>query len=99
MLTVKDATRNIAKVARRATGKQWLAGGRWYDEAHEFCTKLAQHEQLPLHAVVGCLAALSPQCAWSDNLLGTIAMVRTRRVSGKASIYPLNVSKAFSKEG
>lgn len=96
MLTVKQAACNIAKVARRATDKQWLQGARWYDEANEFCTKLATHEQLPLHAVVGCLAALSPQCAWSENLLGTIAMVRTRQVRKSASIYPVNTSKAFS---
>jgi hypothetical protein len=96
LLTVEQATKNIAKVARRATDKQWLAGSRWYDEANEFCSKLAAHENFPVSSVAGCLAALSPQCSWSNNLLGTISMVRTRQVTGGASIYPVNVSKAFS---
>ena len=95
-LTVEQATKNIARFARRATAKQWLAGSRWYDEANSFCSTLAQHHGFPVAAVAGCLAALSPQCAWSENLLGTLAMVRTRQVSGKSSIYPVNVTKAFS---
>lgn len=96
MLTIEDATKNIAKVARRASHTQWLKGSRWYDEANDFCTTLARYEQLPVELVVGCLAALSPQCSWSENLLGTLAMVKTRRVSDSASIYPVNTSKAFS---
>ena len=96
VLTVEQATRNIARVARRATQAHWLNGARWYKEANIFCATLAVHERLPLESVAGCLAALSPQCAWSENLLGTISMVRTRRVSKSASIYPLNVCKAFS---
>lgn len=96
MLTVEQATKNIASYARRANHKQWLAGSRWYSEAFEFCDKLAAHENLPTDAVVGCLAALSPQCAWNVNLLATISMVRTRQVSKSSSIYPINVSKAFS---
>jgi hypothetical protein len=85
-LTVEQATKNIANVARRATDKQWLAGSRWYEEANEFCSKLAEHENFSVSSVAGCLAALSPQCSWPNNLLGTISMVRN----------PVNVSKAFS---
>ncbi len=96
MLTVEQATKNIASVARRATYGQWIAGARWYEEANEFCVKLAIHENLPDEAVVGCLAALSPQCAWNVNLLATISMVRTRQVSQSASVYKVNVCKAFS---
>lgn len=96
MLTIEQAAKNIASVARRANNKQWLAGSRWYSEANEFCVKLAVHENLPTESVVGCLSALSPQCAWNVNLLATLSMVRTRQVSESSSIYPLNVSKAFS---
>jgi hypothetical protein len=96
MLTVEQATKNIAQFARRATKKQWAHGSAWYSEAHTFCSTLAQHENLPTYAVVGCLAALSPQCPWNENLLGTIAMVRTRRIPTSSKCYPQNVSKAFS---
>ena len=95
MITVEQATKNIARFARRATAKQRLAGARWYDEANSFCSTLAVHHGFPVSAIAGCLAALSPQCSWSENLLGTIAMVRTRRVSESASIYPANATKAF----
>ncbi len=96
MLTVEQAAKNITKVARRANHTQWLNGSRWYDEAHEFCVKLAKYENLSLESVAGCMAALSPQCAWSENILQTISMVRTRRVGKSSSIYPVNASKAFS---
>ena len=96
MLTVEQATKNVARFARRATAKQRLAGARWYDEANGFCSTLAVHHGFPVSAAAGCLAALSPQCSWSENLLGTIAMVSTRQTPKTANIYPVNVSKAFS---
>ncbi len=96
MLTVEQATKNIARHARKANGKQWRNGSNWYIEAHNFCRTLAEYERLPLQNVVGCLAALSPQCSWPDNLLATIAMVKTRQVPKTSSVYPVNVSKAFS---
>jgi hypothetical protein len=96
ILSVEQATKNVAQFARRASAKQWLAGARWYDEANGFCTTLAHHRGFPVSAVAGCLAALSPQCSWSENLLGTLAMVKTRKVSASSSIYPINTTKAFS---
>lgn len=96
MLTVKEATKNVARFARRANRKQWEQGARWYEEANLFCVTLANYENLPAESVVGCLAALSPQCAWSENLRATISMVRVRTVGASSSIYPVNSSKAFS---
>jgi hypothetical protein len=96
LLTVKIAARNIAKHARRATPTQWAKGKNWYHEAHTFCVTLAKYERLPLHSVVGCLAALSPQCSWSDNLRNTLAMVKTRRLPATTAKLPVNESKAFS---
>lgn len=96
MLTVKEATKNVARFARRANRTQWEQGARWYEEANQFCVTLAKHENLPVESVIGCLAALSPQCAWSENLLATLALVRCRRISSSSAIYPANVAKAFS---
>lgn len=95
MLTTQEAVKNITKHARRATAKQWRAGSSWYSDAHTFCDTLAKYERLPVHSVVGCLAALSPQCSWKDNLLGTLSMVKLRKVSPASPIYPVNATKAF----
>jgi hypothetical protein len=96
MLTVQKATKNIASIARRATTKQWLAGSRWYEEAHDFCETLATYEQLPVASVAGCLAALSPQCSWPNNLRACLSMVKTRRTPAVVMCSKVNEGKAFS---
>jgi hypothetical protein len=96
MLTVEQATKHIATYARRATRKQWLAGSEWYNEANEFCTKLADYENLPVASVAGCLAALSPQCSWPNNLRACLSMVKTRRTPSVVMSSKVNEGKAFS---
>lgn len=92
MLTIKQAARNIHKVAKEATTSNWELGNSWYSIAHEFCVAQAKAYNVPLPQVVGVLAVLSPQCAWETNKLATSDMLATGTTSRQC--YPKNITKA-----
>jgi len=95
MITLEQATKNVAKYARKASKQNWTKGAQWYPEVNSFCRVLANYEHLPLENVAGCVAALSPQCSWPENLRATLALVKTR-TTGPSLTLPRNQSKAFS---
>ena len=53
-------TRNILKVFAQCTGAELQHGMRWYKDAEIAGQNIADKYQLPLHIVVGVIAALSP---------------------------------------
>ena|ERR1700675_2014060 len=72
--------------------EHWLQGKQWYHEAHDFCLNLARDYNLPLDRVVGCLAALSPQCSWAVNKRATENLIVGRELG--YSGYKTNVATA-----
>ena len=62
------AVRNIIACRRRAKPQDVAAGIAWYAEAYEECRLIAWQHNLPVYAVVGCVAALSPNNRWSTNI-------------------------------
>ena len=62
------AVRNIIACRRRAKPQDVAHGIAWYAEAYEECRLIAWQHNLPVYAVVGCVAALSPNNRWSTNI-------------------------------
>jgi len=93
MLTIPQAVRNIAKIAKRSTPNNWATGVTWYSIAHTFCVTASEAYAIPLDKVVGVLALLSPQCAWETNKLATLDMLERRDTTRQ--VYPDNITKAL----
>ena len=62
------AVRNIIACRRRAKPQDVAAGIAWYAEAYEECRTIADKYDLPIHIVVGVVAALSPNNRWTTNV-------------------------------
>jgi len=62
------AVRNIIACRRRAKPQDVAAGIAWYAEAYEECRLIAWQHNLPVYAVVGVVAALSPNNRWKTNI-------------------------------
>ena len=62
------AVRNIISCRRRAKPQDVAAGIAWYAEAYEECRLIAWQHNLPVYAVVGVVAALSPNNRWTTNI-------------------------------
>ena len=62
------AVRNIIPCRRRAKPQDVATGIAWYAEAYEECRTIADKYDLPIHIVVGVVAALSPNNRWTTNI-------------------------------
>jgi hypothetical protein len=93
MLTQDEAIQNLTAIANEIPLAYWDNGAAWYTEAHEWCLHQSRLYSKPLHAVVGCLAVLSPNCSWTVNKEATISMLQTGNCT--QNVYPRNVEKAY----
>ena len=62
------AVKNIIACRRRAKPQDVAQGIAWYAEAYEECRLIAWQHNLPVYAVVGVVAALSPNNRWTTNI-------------------------------
>tara|TARA_B110000902_G_scaffold181321_1_gene205323 strand:- start:208 stop:795 length:588 start_codon:yes stop_codon:yes gene_type:complete len=62
-------TRNILKVFNQVSLEEYEHGKDWYSNALNECQAMADKYELPLHIVVGVVAALSPTNRWERNLV------------------------------
>jgi len=60
---------NILQVFVQATTDEIEQGKQWYTDALESAQAIADRHELPLHIVVGVVAALSPTNKWERNLI------------------------------
>lgn len=58
---------NILRWYAMTTPEQREAGFKWYQDALDWCLGVAGEYNVPLESVVGVVAAMSPNCAWSVN--------------------------------
>jgi len=65
---MKIAVKNIIAIRRKASPEDVAAGIAWYAEAYEECRIIADRFKLPIHIVVGVVAALSPNNRWELNI-------------------------------
>ena len=66
---------NILKVFSLATPDEIADGIKWYAEAQAISKKLALKHDMPLHIVVGVMAALSPNNKWERNVQNTDELI------------------------
>lgn len=67
---------NILAVFFTATPAEIIKGERWYADALSFCCSVANTTGLPIHAVAGVTAALSPNNKWERNMRDAEALCR-----------------------
>lgn len=87
-------TANLIEWYHKATPAHKRDGKRWYAEAHGFSRRLSLSVNRPLPVVVGVLAALSPRCAWGDNALAAVSILRTGKLPKGCPVLSVNVTKA-----
>lgn len=59
---------NILAIYRLANPDEIKHGMTWYHQARCECQKIAKRQKIPLHIVVGVVAALSPNNKWDRNI-------------------------------
>jgi hypothetical protein len=69
-------TRNILKVFAQCTDAEFQHGMRWYSDAETAGQNIADKYQLPLHVVIGVIAALSPTNEYGQNIRNADTMCR-----------------------
>ena len=62
------AVKNIIAMRRKAKPEDVAHGIAWYAEAYEQCRIIADRFNLPIHIVIGVVAALSPNNRWEINI-------------------------------
>ena len=65
---VQIAVKNIIAMRRKAKPEDVAHGIAWYAEAYEQCRIIADRFNLPIHIVIGVVAALSPNNRWEINI-------------------------------
>ena len=94
-------TRNILKVFAQCSGDEVQHGLNWYSDAKQEAQNIADKYQLPLHVVIGVIAALSPTNSWEMNIRNADTMCRIFVDGGyvedtKPSTYKTMRDKAWS---
>ena len=59
---------NILKIYKLATPEEKRDGVVWYVNAYADCKRIALDTKVPVHIVVGVVAALSPNNKWDRNI-------------------------------
>ena len=66
---------NITRTLNKSKQAHIDYGMEWYEQAREYCQGIAIRYKLPLYAVVGALAALSPRNKWERNKSDLVAVI------------------------
>ncbi len=74
-MTLAPYTKRILRTFDQATEDDIQYGIRWYANAKAECQSIATGQRLPLHIVVGVVAALSPNNRWERNLRDAEQMI------------------------
>lgn len=91
---MRTIDKNLEDWYRKANPKHKRNGRTWYQDAHRFARGLSRTTGLEFPRVVGVIAALSPRCAWSENVKAALTLVKTGRLPKSTPVLPLNVTKA-----
>lgn len=95
------AVDNIIAMRRKAKPEDVAQGIAWYAEAYEECRVMAVQHNIPIHIVIGVVAALSPNNRWEINLANANALITAFINGGNAddvscSTYNAMKHKAWS---
>lgn len=94
-------TKNIIAIYKLAKPSEIKHGMTWYLNALTDCKELANKLELPIHIVVGVVAALSPNNKWERNTLNALELCQAfidgqDMDSVKVSTYNAMKRKAWS---
>lgn len=92
---------NIIAMRRKAKPEDVAQGIAWYAKAYEECRVMAVKHNIPIHIVIGVVAALSPNNRWEINLANADALITAFINGGNAdevscSTYHAMKHKAWS---
>lgn len=95
------AVENIIAMRRKAKPEDVAQGIAWYAKAYEECRVMAVKHNIPIHIVIGVVAALSPNNRWEINLANADALITAFINGGNAddvscSTYHAMKHKAWS---
>ena len=85
--TVERMAWNVGQVLGLATADEWTAGVEWYQDGCAIAAQLADEYGVNVDQVVGVIAALSPQCEWSENLRRARELLATGDVTGAPRVF------------
>ncbi len=93
--------RNILKLYRQATQEDTVNGVEWYARAERMAKAIAKDAGLPIPAVIGVMAALSPNNRWERNCKDAATMCQAwvagdSMDSFKVSCYNTMKQKAWA---
>ena len=72
---MQNLVNNIISIHKLATPDEVKHGMTWYHQALCECTKISKRQDIPLHIVVGVVAALSPNNKWDRNLSNAESLI------------------------
>ena len=67
VLTQTKVINNLLRFYDLANDSEKIEGNEWYGDANNFAQSLSDQYNIPIHAVCGIIAALSPQQSWQLN--------------------------------
>ena len=67
VLTQTKVVNNLMRFYDLANDSEKIEGNEWYGDANIFARELSNKYNIPIHAVCGIIAALSPQQSWQLN--------------------------------
>ena len=76
-VTLPTVVARILRTWDRANPSDIEAGARWYDEAGQLASDLADGTNWTRQDVAAVIAHLSPRTSWTRNVAGATAMVRS----------------------
>ena len=72
---MKNLVANIIAIHKLARPDEVKHGMTWYHQALCECSKIAIRQDIPLHIVVGVVAALSPNNKWDRNISNAESLI------------------------
>lgn len=80
-------TRHVTFHARRAIANGYAADAEWYADAYAACQRMSNEHTVPVHVVVGIVAALSPRMEWTANLRIAERMLASGGTLERGALY------------
>lgn len=92
MQTLSLSHGNILATFFHANSAERLKGARWYADALEFCSDVAQSTGLSVSTVAGVTAALSPNNRWPRNMADAERLCRAFSAGTLTDAHQIKVS-------
>ncbi len=85
---------HIARTYRHRTARDTRQGTHWYPAARRLVSRWAARYRLPRQTVANVIAAISPQCNWTDNKRLARAILDGQDPASLGGALRLNLRKA-----